>query len=169
MSIQAKAAIFDFRKTTSRENLLVWKHTLASKKIVFTNGVFDILHRGHVEYLAKASALGDILVVGLNTDQSVHRLKGPNRPIHSEEDRAAVLSMLKGIDAVVYFDEDTPLELISFLMPTVLTKGADYKVEDIVGGDVVIANGGKVVTIDLTEGRSTSHAIETIIQRYEKR
>jgi rfaE bifunctional protein nucleotidyltransferase chain/domain len=169
MSTQTQAAIFDFRNATSRENLLVWKQTLASLKIVFTNGVFDILHRGHVEYLAKASALGDILVVGLNSDESVRRLKGPNRPIHTEEDRATVLSMLKGIDAVVYFDEDTPLELISFLVPTILTKGADYKLEEIIGADVVIANGGHVVTIDLTEGRSTSQAIETIIERYEKR
>ena len=169
MSTQPQAAIFDFRNAISRENLLVWKKSLGAKTIVFTNGVFDILHRGHVEYLAKASALGDILVVGLNTDESVRRLKGPNRPIHSEEDRAVVLSMLKGIDAVVYFDEDTPLELIRYLVPTILTKGADYKVEDIVGADIVIANGGAVITIDLTEGRSTSHAIETIIQRYEKR
>jgi rfaE bifunctional protein nucleotidyltransferase chain/domain len=171
MSKQPPAEIFDFRNKASRDSALLWKEkeATAGKKVVFTNGVFDILHRGHVEYLSKAGMLGDLLVVGLNTDDSVRRLKGEHRPIQSEEDRASILASLKCVDAVVYFNEDTPLELITFLLPHILTKGADYNIADIVGGDVVIANGGAVLTIELTEGRSTSNAIDTIVRRYEKR
>jgi D-glycero-beta-D-manno-heptose 1-phosphate adenylyltransferase len=171
MSKHASAEIFDFRTEESRGKLLSWKRKAiaAGKTIVFTNGVFDILHRGHVEYLSKAGLLGDLLVVGLNTDESVRRLKGSNRPIQAEEDRAIILGSLKCIDAVVYFNEDTPVELITFLLPNILTKGADYRIGDIAGSEVVLANGGDVLTIDLTEGRSTSSAIETIINRYEKR
>jgi len=171
MSTQPPAQIFDFRSNESRAKLLSWRkqEATAGKKLIFTNGVFDILHRGHVEYLSKAALLGDLLIVGLNTDESVRRLKGKNRPIQQEEDRAIILGSLKFVDALVYFDEDTPLELITFLLPDILTKGADYKIGDIVGSDVIIANGGKVLTIDLTEGRSTSNAIDTIVKRYEKR
>jgi cytidyltransferase-related domain len=130
------------------------------KSIVFTNGCFDILHRGHVEYLAKASDLGDILFVGLNTDASVSRLKGPTRPVNDQLSRALVLSSLEFVDAVVLFDEDTPYELIKKVQPDVLVKGKDYKVEDIVGYDIVMAKGGRVETIDLVAGFSTTSIIE---------
>src|ERR1700741_3584167 len=120
------------------------------KKIVFTNGCFDILHRGHVEYLTQARDLGDILVLGLNTDSSVKRLgKSPERPINSEVTRAVILAGLECIDAIVLFDEDTPYDLINFVQPDVLVKGDDYKAEDIVGYDIVTAKGGKVITIPL--------------------
>ncbi len=131
-----------------------------NKKIVFSNGCFDILHRGHVEYLSKAAGLGDILVMGLNTDNSVKRLKGENRPVQDQISRSLVLASLFFVDYVVYFEQDTPLELISYLKPDILVKGKDYEEEDIVGADVVKANGGKVVTIDLVDGYSTSSIIE---------
>jgi len=169
MSNYPKAQIFDFRTSDSRTQLLAWRKQAAGRKLVFTNGVFDILHRGHVEYLTKAGELGDLLVIGLNSDASVRRLKGEHRPIQQEEDRAVILASLKCVDAVVYFDEDTPLELITFLLPDILTKGADYTIKDIAGSDVVLANGGKVLTIDLVEGRSTSNAIEKIVTRYGER
>lgn len=130
-------------------------------KIVFTNGCFDILHRGHVEYLCHARDLGDKLVLGLNTDASVKRLgKSPERPINSEDTRATILAALECVDAVILFDEDTPLELITFVQPDVLVKGNDYKAEDIVGYDVVVAKGGKVITIKLVDGFSTTKLIE---------
>lgn len=130
-------------------------------KIVFTNGCFDILHRGHVEYLCHARDLGDKLVLGLNTDASVRRLgKSPERPINSEETRATILAALECVDAVILFDEDTPLELITFVQPDVLVKGNDYKAEEIVGYDVVTAKGGKVMTIQLVDGFSTTKLIE---------
>lgn len=125
---------------------------LKGKKVVFTNGCFDILHRGHVEYLCQARDLGDVMVLGLNTDSSVKRLgKSPERPINSEETRAVILAGLECIDAIVLFDEDTPYELIQFVQPDVLVKGDDYKVEEIVGYDIVTAKGGKVVTIPLVK------------------
>ena len=128
-----------------------------NKKIVFTNGVFDILHRGHIDYLSKAADLGDVLIVGLNTDSSVKRLgKGDSRPIQDEESRAVILASIGFVDFVVLFDEDTPYDLIKFVEPDVLVKGADYKPEDIVGGDIVKANGGAIVTIDFLEGFSTT-------------
>lgn len=127
--------------------------------IVFTNGVFDILHAGHVMYLEAARAMGDILVVGMNTDESVQRIKGPTRPVNVQEDRAFVLAALRCVDHVVLFDEDTPLILITTLMPDVLVKGGDYTRETIVGADVVEANGGIVATIPLLEGRSTTGII----------
>lgn len=128
-------------------------------KVVFTNGCFDILHRGHVEYLAKAADMGDVLVVGLNTDASVRRLKGEGRPINNEESRALVLASLSFVDAVVLFDEDTPLELIKAVRPDVLVKGADYKPEEIVGADFVTSYGGTVATVPLVEGYSTTKVI----------
>lgn len=134
-------------------------------KIVFTNGCFDLLHRGHVEYLAQAADFGDKLVIGLNTDASVNRLKGPTRPINDEEARAAVLSALGFVSAVVLFDEPTPLELIRQVQPDVLIKGADYKPEDIVGYDIVTSRGGKVVTIPLTSGYSTSSIEQRIREK----
>jgi rfaE bifunctional protein nucleotidyltransferase chain/domain len=131
-------------------------YTSQGLKVVFTNGCFDILHRGHVEYLSKAADLGDVLVVGLNTDASVRRLKGEGRPVNNEEARALVLASLCFVDAVVLFDEDTPYELIKAVHPDVLVKGADYKVEDIVGHDLVTSYGGLVTTVPLVEGYSTS-------------
>jgi rfaE bifunctional protein nucleotidyltransferase chain/domain len=134
-------------------------------KIVFTNGCFDLLHRGHVEYLAQAADFGDKLVIGLNTDASVNRLKGPTRPINDEEARAAVLSALSFVSAVVLFDEPTPLELIRLVQPDVLIKGADYKPEEIVGYDIVTARGGKVATVPLTSGYSTSNIEQRIREK----
>ncbi len=131
-----------------------------SKRIVFSNGCFDILHRGHVEYLAKAASLGDTLVIGLNTDSSVKRLKGNNRPVQDQESRALVMASLRFVDYVVLFDEDTPYNLIDFIKPDILVKGSDYKEDEIVGADVVKKNGGKVMTIDLVEGYSTTSIIE---------
>jgi rfaE bifunctional protein, domain II len=129
------------------------------KKIVFTNGCFDILHRGHVEYLSKAAAFGDVMVVGLNTDASVKRLKGPSRPVNDEYARAFVLAGLEFVSAVVLFDEDTPYNLIKKVQPDFLVKGSDYKPENIVGYDIVTARGGKVVTVDLVEGYSTTNIL----------
>ncbi|MFI5136180.1 MAG: D-glycero-beta-D-manno-heptose 1-phosphate adenylyltransferase [Sphingobacteriales bacterium] len=132
------------------------------KKVVFTNGVFDLLHIGHITYLAKASELGDKLVIGLNSDSSVKRIKGENRPVNDQNNRAALLAALFFVDAVVVFEEDTPLNLISTLMPDILVKGADYSVENIVGAKEVIANGGEVKTINFVEGYSSTSIIEKI-------
>ncbi len=132
------------------------------KTLVFTNGCFDILHRGHVEYLSKASDMGDVLVVGLNTDASVKRLKGESRPINDEQARALILASLGFVDAVVLFDEDTPYELIKAIRPDVLVKGADYKPEEIVGYDIVTSYGGKVETVPLVEGYSTTSIISNL-------
>jgi rfaE bifunctional protein nucleotidyltransferase chain/domain len=134
------------------------------KKIVFTNGCFDIIHSGHIKYLNDSKKLGDILVVGLNSDASVKRLKGSDRPINSENDRALVLSALKSIDYVSIFDEDTPLELITEIIPDIITKGGDYNPETIVGADIVINNGGKVVIIQYVEGKSTTSIIDKMKQ-----
>jgi rfaE bifunctional protein nucleotidyltransferase chain/domain len=133
------------------------------KKIVFTNGCFDILHKGHVDYLAKAADLGDILVLGLNTDESVSKLKGPHRPIQDEQSRMLIMASLGFVDAVVLFNEPTPLKLIELVQPDVLVKGSDYNIEQIVGYDVVMAKGGEVKTIDFIPGYSTS-AIEKKIK-----
>jgi len=130
------------------------------KKIVFTNGVFDILHRGHVDYLNKAKSWGDVLVVGMNNDSSVKRIKGPKRPIQNQSDRAAIVASLKSVDFVVYFSESTPDELIRFVQPDVLVKGADYKLNEIVGADFVKSYGGVVKRIKLTSGRSTSKILK---------
>jgi len=134
------------------------------KKIIFTNGCFDILHSGHVTYLNKSKELGDVLIVGLNSDNSVRRLKGASRPINNEIDRAYILDNLKSVDYVSIFDEDTPLELIKKVLPDIITKGGDYKKENVVGYSVVKEYGGDVVIIDLVEGKSTTD----IIKRIEK-
>jgi D-glycero-beta-D-manno-heptose 1-phosphate adenylyltransferase len=131
-------------------------------KVVFTNGVFDLVHIGHITYLAKAAGLGHKLIIGLNSDSSVKRLKGPERPINDQNNRAALLAALFFVDAVVVFDEDTPLNLISNLLPDILVKGADYAVENIVGAKEVIANGGEVKTISFVEGYSSSSIIQKI-------
>jgi rfaE bifunctional protein nucleotidyltransferase chain/domain len=142
-----------------------------SKKIVFTNGCFDILHRGHVEYLTKARDLGNILVVGLNTDASVKRQnKSPERPVNNQETRAIILAALECVDYILMFDDDTPLELIKLVQPDILVKGSDYDANEtdksdkkfIVGSDIVKASGGKTVTIDLSEGFSTTGLIDKL-------
>jgi D-beta-D-heptose 7-phosphate kinase/D-beta-D-heptose 1-phosphate adenosyltransferase len=130
--------------------------------LVFTNGCFDLLHRGHTDYLAAARGLGDFLVVGLNSDASVRRLKGPGRPISPEEDRARILASLECVDAVTLFDEDTPLDLITALAPDILVKGGDYDADSIVGAAAVRAGGGRVVVLPFVAGRSTSHLIGRI-------
>lgn len=130
-----------------------------NKSIVFSNGCFDIIHRGHVEYLAKASDLGDKFIIGLNTDASVKRLKGPSRPVNNQEARAIVLAAFQFVDAVALFDEDTPYGLIKEVQPDVLVKGNDYKPEDVVGYDIVTAKGGIVTTVELVEGYSTTGTI----------
>lgn len=132
------------------------------KKIVFTNGCFDILHRGHVTYLSEARKLGDLLVVGLNSDASVHRLKGPERPINKELDRQYVLSQLKAVDFVEIFTEDTPLNLILKVKPKVLVKGGDWKIDQIVGAKEVIADGGDVFSLNFVDGYSTTNIIQKI-------
>ena len=144
----------------ARALVLQWKQ--AGKKVVFTNGCFDILHLGHVDYLEKARELGDKLVLGLNTDDSVGRFKGPARPIQNQNSRAHVLASLQFIDLVVFFNEDTPLNLISELIPDVLVKGSDYLAENIVGADVVKRAGGVVKTIDFVPGYSTTRILEKI-------
>jgi rfaE bifunctional protein nucleotidyltransferase chain/domain len=136
----------------------------AGKRVVFTNGCFDILHRGHVDYLTKAKALGDILIVGLNSDDSVRQLKGPGRPIVGEEDRAIILAALTAVDFVSIFAEETPYELIRAVSPDILVKGADWPAEEIVGRDVVEAAGGSVHTIDYLPDRSTTGIIQKIAQ-----
>ena len=133
-----------------------------SQKLVFTNGCFDLLHRGHVEHLAQARALGDALVVGLNSDASVRRLKGAGRPVVPGADRAAALAALRSVDAVTIFDEDTPLDLIGALLPDVLVKGGDYTPDDIVGADTVVQGGGRVVVIPYVEGYSTTEMIKRL-------
>ncbi len=137
-----------------------------NKKIVFSNGCFDIVHRGHVEYLQNAGNLGDLLIIGLNTDDSVRRLKGANRPLVDQWSRAVVLSALEFVDIVIFFDEDTPLNLITKIKPHVLVKGADYKPEDIVGGKEVLSWGGEVITIPLVDGFSTTDIIGKIKKVY---
>jgi D-beta-D-heptose 7-phosphate kinase/D-beta-D-heptose 1-phosphate adenosyltransferase len=139
------------------------------KTVVFTNGTFDIIHRGHVEYLAKARALGDVLIVGLNTDASIRRIKGEGRPINPNRDRAAVLAGLAAVDYVCFFGADTPERLIRSLVPDVLVKGADWKEGEIVGSDIVRAHGGVVRRIRLTPGRSTTGMIRRIAGLYGKR
>jgi len=137
-----------------------WRNS--NEKIVFTNGCFDLLHLGHINYLAKARDLGNRLVVGLNTDASIMRLKGSSRPIKDEQSRVALLAGMACIDAVVLFDEKTPIKLISMIRPDVLVKGGDYKIKDIVGHEIVLNNKGKVCTIDFVDGYSSSKLIEKV-------
>jgi D-beta-D-heptose 7-phosphate kinase/D-beta-D-heptose 1-phosphate adenosyltransferase len=146
------------------DDALTWRRSIHGS-VVFTNGVFDLLHPGHVDVLRGARALGDALIVGVNSDASVRRLKGAERPVRPLQDRAYVLAALEVVDAVAAFDEDTPLELIRILLPDVLVKGGDYTPETIVGADVVRAAGGRVVTIPLTSGQSTTSIIEALRER----
>lgn len=143
-----------------QEQLTKWRK--AGEKIVFTNGCFDILHLGHIDYLEKARQLGDRLIIGINSDKSVNRLKGPTRPVQPGEARARMLAALAATDAVVFFEEDTPLELIKAVMPDILVKGNDYSVAQIVGAEEVMAAGGKVETVELVKGYSTTSLIEKI-------
>ena len=140
----------------------VWK--AEAKKVVFTNGCFDLLHPGHVTYLEDAKALGDVLIVGLNADASISRLKGESRPINALKDRAHMLMGLRAVDMVVSFEEDTPLNLIQALLPDVLVKGGDYEADDIVGAKEVRANGGEVVVVPFLDGHSSTKLIHRIKQ-----
>jgi rfaE bifunctional protein nucleotidyltransferase chain/domain len=137
-----------------------WRNS--GDKIVFTNGCFDILHTGHLDYLEQAKLQGDRLVIGLNSDDSVKRLKGPERPLNNNDSRSRALAALSFVDAVVFFSEDTPYELISTVKPDILVKGGDYLADKIVGSDIVKENGGEVRTIPFTEGFSTTSFIERI-------
>lgn len=147
-----------------REELIqqVIRWRLNSKTIAFTNGVFDILHPGHIKVLSKAASFADILIVGVNSDNSVKRLKGEDRPLNSEQSRALILASLLMVDAVVIFDEDTPQKLIGMIKPDVLIKGGDYTIETMVGADIVLNNGGRIELIPTEEGFSTTGIIEKI-------
>lgn len=152
----------------SLEDLTVIRAQLktANKKVVFTNGVFDILHAGHVDYINKAKAKGDILIVALNSDSSVKNIKGELRPIVPQHERAFIIANLKAVDYVTYFNEDTPYETIKILVPDVLVKGADWSHDKIVGKDIVEANGGSVQTIEFVNQTSTTNIIKTVLERY---
>ncbi len=146
-------------KIRSWEQAIAWRHSVAGS-VVFTNGVFDLLHPGHVDLLVGARSLGEALVVGLNTDESVRRLKGITRPVRTERDRAYVLAALAAVDCVVLFGEDTPLELIRAIEPDVLVKGGDYSESTIVGAEDVRQRGGQVVVVPLTPGHSTTATLK---------
>ncbi len=143
-------------------NSLVTALKAGGGKIVFTNGVFDIIHRGHVEYLIDAKSHGDVLIVGVNSDSSVKSIKGDSRPVNNENDRAFVLLNLKPVDYVVIFDDDTPYNLIKLISPNVLVKGGDWKVKDIVGSDIVLSDGGQVFSLKFINNYSTTAIIKKI-------
>lgn len=141
-------------------NIAYWR--FKELRVVFTNGCFDIIHRGHIEYLAKARELGDILVVGINTDESVKRIKGDGRPLQDQDSRALILASISFVGAVIFFNEDTPYELIKKIQPDILVKGGDYKPKEIVGFDVVQKKGGTVKTIEFIDGFSSSSMIQKL-------
>ena len=149
--------ILKIRKKLKEEN----------KKVVFTNGCFDIIHSGHIDYLIKSRTLGDVLIVGLNSDISIRKIKDEKRPIIKANDRAIVLSALKPVDYVVFFDEETPEELISVIIPDILVKGSDWDIDKIVGKTIVEKNGGEVKTIQFVNDQSTSKIIQFILQKYK--
>ena len=155
-----KSKIYTLSKLVEQSK--VWRNN--GEKIVFTNGCFDLVHRGHVEVLANTADLGDKLIVGLNTDSSIQDLKGKNRPIIDENSRAILLSSLQFIDAVVLFSEDTPYHLIETILPDILAKGGDYKVEEITGHEVVLQNGGEVILVPFIDGFSTTNIVNKIKQ-----
>lgn len=159
-SLQQLAEEKIFTRQNIRHQIKKWK--AEGKKIVFTNGVFDLLHIGHISYLLKASSFGNKLIIGLNADSSVKRLKGDQRPINMESSRAILLASMFFTDAIVIFDEDTPLNLIKDLLPDVLVKGADYNVENIVGAKEVQENGGEVMVVDFVDGHSSTNLIQKI-------
>lgn len=158
MKMMSKKKIVDLDTLKKWVNL--WKTD--NQKVVFTNGCFDLLHLGHVDYLEKAAALGDKFIVAVNTDKSVQKNKGITRPITNQESRARLLAAFGFVDAVILFEEETPLQLISVILPTTLVKGEDYSLENIVGADLVLQNGGEVKTIAFLEGYSTSKIIAKI-------
>lgn len=153
-------------KTLSEFKILRSQFEEQSKKVVFTNGVFDLIHAGHVDYLTKSKALGDILVVGLNSDASVKRIKGDKRPILKQDERAFIISNLKPVNYVVIFDEDTPARVIDEIIPDVLVKGADWPIDKIVGRETVEKHGGKVKAIEFVNDQSSSKIIEIIRNKY---
>jgi rfaE bifunctional protein nucleotidyltransferase chain/domain len=157
-------------KFRSLEETVEFRHRLRAedKKVVFTNGCFDILHAGHVRYLNQARAFGDALIIGLNTDSSVQRIKGKDRPVIPEMERAEVLAALACVDCVFLFDDPTPQRVIEAIVPDILVKGADWSPENIVGRDVVEAAGGRVCNVPLLEGSSTSSIIETVLARFRR-
>lgn len=155
-NILSRAEIISVRKKLKTEN----------KKLVFTNGCFDLIHAGHVDYLLKSKAFGDVLLVALNSDASVKRIKGDKRPILMQDERAFILSNLKCVDYVTFFEEDTPAEIISEIIPDILVKGADWDLNKIVGKDVVELNGGEVKTIKFVNDQSTSKIIDSIIKKF---
>jgi len=157
--LQAKVYTTD----TLKSQLTEWRKN--DLKIVFTNGCFDLLHLGHVDYLAKARGLGHKLIIGLNTDASVSRIKGPSRPVKDQNSRATILAAMQFVDAVIFFDEETPINLITCVQPDVLVKGGDYTLEGIVGHEMVLAKGGEVKTIPFVEGYSSSKLIAKIAQK----
>jgi rfaE bifunctional protein nucleotidyltransferase chain/domain len=156
------------KEIKTREEIIEIRKQLRAemKKVVFTNGVFDILHSGHVDYLAKSKALGDVLIVGLNSDKSVKNIKGDKRPIINQYNRAIILASLKPVDFVVLFDEDTPAKLIDEIIPDVLVKGADWTLDKIEGRETVIKNGGEVKNIKFVNEQSTSKIINKILRLY---
>ena len=157
MSIKSRSEIKQIRDLLKKQN----------KKVVFTNGVFDLIHSGHVDYLVKAKEMGDVLILALNSDSSVKRIKGNKRPILEQNERAFIVSNLKPVDYVTFFEEDTPAEIISDLIPDVLVKGADWAIDKIVGREVVEANGGEVKNIKFINDQSTSNIINIIKERYK--
>ena len=156
-NIKSRAEIKLIREQLKRQN----------KKVVFTNGCFDLIHSGHVDYLVKAKQMGDVLILALNTDPSVKRIKGNNRPILMQDERAFIVSNFKPVDYVTFFEEDTPAEIIKELIPDILVKGADWAIDKIVGREVVEANGGEVKTIKFVSNQSTSNIINIIKERYK--
>lgn len=156
-SIKSREEILAIRKKLKTEN----------KKVVFTNGCFDLIHSGHVDYLVKAKQLGDVLILALNTDDSIKRIKGDKRPILQQDERAFIVSNLKPVDYVTFFDEDTPANIIKELIPDILVKGADWAIDKIVGRDIVESNGGEVKTITFVNNQSTSNIINIIKERYK--
>jgi rfaE bifunctional protein nucleotidyltransferase chain/domain len=150
--------LVDIRNNLKKEN----------KKVVFTNGCFDILHAGHVDYITKAKEKGDILIVAVNSDASVKRIKGSLRPIVPQHERAFIISFLKPVDYVVIFEEDTPYEMIKQLVPDILVKGEDWSIENIIGRDIVETNGGKVETIKFVNYQSTTNIIKTVLERFKE-
>jgi len=156
-AVKTRSEIVEIRNKLKKEK----------KKVVFTNGCFDLIHSGHVDYLTRAKKLGDILIVGINSDSSVRRIKGEKRPITPEKERSIIISNLKPVDFVTLFEEDTPAELIKELKPDVLVKGSDWQINEIVGRDVVEKSGGIVKTINFVTDQSTSKIIDSILKRYK--
>jgi len=154
--VKTLAEIKSLRKQFKQQN----------KKVVFTNGVFDLIHAGHVDYLTKAKVLGDILIVGMNTDASVRKIKGDKRPILKQDERAFIISNIKAVDYVAFFNEDTPKEIIDEIIPDILVKGADWSIDKIIGRETVEKNGGEVKTIEFVNDQSTSKIIESIKNKY---